>query len=134
MKMIVVVSPFRETKERSREAHLAHAKLLCRRLALAGNSVFASHVSYPLFLDEDSPAERRLGLDLECEHIRRCDELAVWDVWGISSGMQGSIDFAAQVNGRRGDGCPGCLTHDPIVIRYFSKGEVPEWDGLHSNR
>ena len=117
MKTVIVVSPFHETVERSRRYHTTFAKLLCHRAAKAGVTPFASHLFYPQFLNEDDPADRELGL--ACEHgwIDKCDELWIWNAWGISPGMQAAIDYV--------------LDHDlPVEMKLYTSGLIPEWNGL----
>ena len=112
MDPVIVISPFRETATRSRAEHLAHAKKLCELACRAGYAAFASHVFYPLFLDENSADDRALGLACEHAWITSCQELWIWDSWGISDGMREAIDFAHTW------GIPTC---------YFSHGEIPAW-------
>ena len=131
MKTVIVVSPFHETEQRSRHYHRTFAQLLCLRVAKAGAAPFASHLFYPQFLTEDDPADRELGL--ACEHgwIERCDELWIWDAWGISSGMQAAIDYARTINetGNQAMHCSYCRSL-PVKMRFYSQGDVPEWNGL----
>jgi hypothetical protein len=113
VKTIMVVSPFRASATRSRFQHLEHAKKLCELAARAGVAPFASHVFYPLFLDEDSERDREIGL--ECEHawLEWADQVWVWDDWGISSGMNRAIGKAQD--------------YQNIEVLYFSRGEIPAW-------
>ena len=130
MKLVVVVSPFREANGRSREEHRLHALRLCLLAARAGHAVFASHGFYPLFLDEDLPADRELGLAMEREVIARSDMLWIWDPWGLSSGMTGAIQFAKSENLRWAETQAKDYPtnrREPIAICYFSKDEVPAW-------
>lgn len=122
MKRVVVVSPFRASPSRSRKYHTVFAKLLCLAVAHAGHAPFASHLFYPAFLDDNDEVDRATGLACEHAWIERCDELWVWDHWGISQGMQAAIDHAEEWS-RPYD-------HKPIVILSFSKGEIPEWQDL----
>lgn len=128
MKRIAVISPFRETAERSRAEHFATAKLLCRAAALASCAPFASHVSYPLFLDEDSEEERALGLSCEHAYLETMEEAWIWDPWGISGGMKGAIEYVEKINrdGNPSGHCAHCA-HLQIKVKFFSKGEIPEW-------
>jgi hypothetical protein len=122
---VVVVSPFRESGKRTREYHKVLAHLLCYRLAHAGYIVFASHVFCPLFLDEDLAEDRANGLRIERGWIDVSDRLAVWDLWGLSSGMQGAVEYAEKMNRiRRSPPFNG----RQITIDYVTHGEVPEWD------
>jgi peroxiredoxin len=94
VKTVMVISPFRASATRSRFQHLEHAKKLCALAARSGAAPFASHVFYPQFLNEDDDEDRQLGLDCEKVWIAGCNELWVWDAWGISDGMKSAILFA----------------------------------------
>lgn len=137
--LTIVVSPFREANGRSRQAHAHFARTLCNRLARAGYIVFASHVFCPEFLDEDVPEDRENGLRIERGIIARSDRLAVWDLWHMSSGMKGAVEYAAQLNKIRigeeerlwDEGIHGIVVPmKPIVVHYASRGEIPEWRDL----
>ena len=114
MKTVMVISPFRASANRTREQHLKHAKKLCELACRAGHAPFASHVFYPLFLDEDSERDREIGLGCEHAWLQLSDEIWVWDDWGISSGMKSAIGQAQD--------------YQNIEIRYFSRGEIPAWN------
>jgi hypothetical protein len=118
---VVVVSPFRASPERSRAEHGLFARQLCLRLAKGGFVPFASHLFAPLFLDDDVPEEREAGIAISKGWIERADWLAVWDLWGISTGMAAEIEWAEKMG---------------KAVRYASKGEIPEWHDLtrHSSR
>ena len=62
-----------------------------------GHTPIAVHLLYPQFLDDNSPVEREIGLQLGRNILRCCDEL--WAYGGrISAGMQAEI-AAAQDTG-----------------------------------
>ena len=137
--LVVVVSPYRAANGRSLQTHATRAKTLCLLLARANYVVFASHVFCTQFLDEFVPEDRENGLRIEREIIARADRLAVWDLWGMSSGMRGAVDWVAQLNRLRigeeerlwSEGVHGIVAHmKPIVVSYASRGEVPEWHEL----
>ena len=137
--LVVVVSPYRAANGRSRQAHGLFARTLLNRLARAGYLVFASHVFCTEFLDEDVAADRENGLRIERGIVARSDRLAVWDLWGMSSGMKGAIDWAGELNKIRiaeeerlwAEGIHGIVSGmKPIIVSYASRGEVPEWADL----
>ncbi len=113
----VIESPFAASAERTQEEHRIHALKLCRAVALAhpGAFVFASHVYVPLFLFENRPVERAMGIEMQIT-VRRLaldsnlGRILVWDDWGISSGMAKGL-------------CG-------VPAFYHTRGEVPEWDHL----
>jgi hypothetical protein len=130
-KATIVISPYRATPARSVGAHVARAEALCLLLARAGVPTFASHLYATQFLDDANPQEREAGIAISKCWIARADRLAVWDPWGISPGMAAEIAWAEELNEglKAGNGAPALLIHAPIQIHYFTRGEVPEWDG-----
>lgn len=126
MKISVVISPFKAVEGRSRTFHAAFAKLLCLKLAQNGLAPYAPHLFCPQFLDDDLPQDRDLGIEIGKTIIERAGELCVWDAWGISSGMAHEIAWGMEVDKERAVAtwCP------PLRIRYFSRGEIPEWNAV----
>jgi hypothetical protein len=130
-KATIVISPYRAANGRSVGAHVERAEALCLLLARAGVPTFASHLYATRFLDDADPTEREAGIAISKCWIARADRLAVWDPWGISSGMAAEIAWAEVLNEgwKVGGGLPAPLIHAPIQIHYFTSGEVPEWNG-----
>ena len=73
------------------------AEKLCRVIALAGCVPFAPHLFYTRFLDDDDPAERRLGITLGLSFMAACDEVWVYARDGISSGMKMELEHAVRL-------------------------------------
>src|SRR3990172_8144928 len=130
-KATIVISPYRAANGRSVEQHVRHAEGLCLLLARAGVPTFASHLYATRFLDDANPVEREAGIAISKCWIARADRLAVWDPWGISSGMAAEIAWAEALNeDRRADELARFPLHRaPIQIHYFTRAEVPEWSG-----
>lgn len=142
-----VISPLRARNGRTRAEHEAHAKLLCQRLARAGWAVYAGHLACPLFLDEDVESDRNLGIEINLAWIERSDRICIWDPWGVAGGMITEIEHAEKMNAERvirdvsRDPASGEILVRPsgfhlraILIHKFTRGEVPEWADLHSQR
>jgi hypothetical protein len=130
-KATIVISPLRAANGRSVGAHVERAEALCLLLARAGVPTFASHLYATRFLDDAVLEEREAGIAISKCWIARADRLAVWDPWGISSGMAAEIAWAEALNeDRRADELARFPLHRaPIQIHYFTSGEVPEWNG-----
>jgi hypothetical protein len=131
-KATIVISPYRAANGRSVGAHVERAEALCLLLARAGVPTFASHLYATRFLDDANPPEREAGIAISKCWIARANRLAVWDPWGISSGMAAEIAWAEALNeDRRADELarPRLFIRAPIQIHYFTSGEVPEWSG-----
>lgn len=85
------------------EANKKKANEYCARAAKAGAVPLAPHTIFTQYLDDNIPSQRRQGLEMGLELLRRCEEL--WVCGGvISEGMRGEIAFAKEHG---------------IAIRYF---------------
>ena len=73
-----------------------NAKRYCRFVTKQKRIPFASHLIYPLFLKDDSPKERELGLLFGLVWLALCDE--VW-CFGteLSTGMQAEVHEAKRL-------------------------------------
>ena len=105
---IFICSPFAgDTK-----ANLENARRYLKFAVDKGAIPFAPHLLYPQVMDDQDPAQRKLGLFFGLVWLRKCDE--VW-VFGktISSGMRAEIDKASKHR---------------IPVRYFTQNceEVQE--------
>lgn len=123
--LVVVISPLRASATRSFERHMQFAKLLCVAAKDAGFLPFASHLYGPTFLDDDVPSDRDVGLKIGRAILRRANEVWVWDLWGISSGMRGDIDEVEEAN--RIIVVAGLPL---IALKYMSRNEVSAWEHL----
>jgi hypothetical protein len=130
-KATIVISPYRAANGRSIGAHVERAEALCLLLARAGVPTFASHLYATAFLNDADPVEREAGIAISKCWIARADRLAVWDPWGISSGMGAEIAWAEELNDEWADDDKrdALFIREPIQIHYFTSAEVPEWNG-----
>lgn len=126
---VVVVSPLRASPQRTMEIHERFARRLCRVLSRHGYATYAGHLYCTQFLDEFEPADRQAGIETNLVWIERSDIVMVWDTWGISTGMAAEIEYARFCNARRIED-HGAELRSLISIRYFTKGEIPEWTDL----
>ena len=86
---VYICSPFRgDTK-----TNTANAIKYCRFALKCGKFPIATHIWFPLFMDDDNPDERQLALKIGLWLLRQCGE--VW-VFGdrISEGMAAEIKTA----------------------------------------
>ncbi|MCL2072071.1 MAG: DUF4406 domain-containing protein [Oscillospiraceae bacterium] len=72
------------------ETNVKNARRYCQFVAECGFNPIASHLLYPQFLDDNSPQERQLGLELGLDLLRVCDELWCFGE-RISNGMKDEI-------------------------------------------
>lgn len=124
MKRIFVCSPLRprlpesfqgSERERSEEltkifeANKNRAREYCRRVVLAGHLPYAPHLFFTQFLDEFSPRERALGIEMGIIELKACDELWYWD--HPTEGMKKEIKF--------------CHAHGIRVVHWVGNAPVP---------
>lgn len=94
MKPVLIVSPYAgET-----DANIAYAKQCLSDSINHGEAPFASHLLYPLVLDDNRTIERGLGLRMElCWLESARPHVVVYTDRGLSSGMEQTISHAAQL-------------------------------------
>lgn len=93
MKFVYICSPLRGDVERN----IRRANGYCRFVVKEGVLPLAPHAIFTSFLDDTISEERRKGMTLGLELLKRCNE--VW-VFGekITEGMQSEIKAAVELN------------------------------------
>lgn len=86
------------------EKNTKNAKRYCIHVINEGGIPIAPHLLFPQFLDDNVPAQRKLGLDLGLELLDRSDE--IWVFGDISAGMRAEINRAEELK---------------LPIRWFDK-------------
>ena len=74
-------------------ANTEKAKQYCRFALEQGQIPLAPHLMFPLFMNDDDPAERELAIFMDVILLGKCDELWVFGD-SISDGMAVEIDIA----------------------------------------
>ena len=105
--IVIIESPYAGDVERN----LRYVRAAMRDSLLRGEAPYASHALYtqPGVLDDDNPAERRLGMDGAAPYRKRADCTAFYTDLGTSSGIEDGLELAEH--------------HHPIVRR-----SIPDWD------
>lgn len=93
MPKVYICSPFAGNTE----ANARKAKRYCAFAVRQGFIPFASHLFFPLFLSDDDPKERELGLFMGMVYLDGCRECWVFGET-ISSGMSAEIERANKRN------------------------------------
>ncbi|MDD1770974.1 MAG: hypothetical protein LUO79_07805 [Methanomassiliicoccales archaeon] len=83
MKRVVIESPLAGAFARNQR----YAKLAMIDCIRRGEAPFASHVLYPLLLNDATPEDRRLGMECGFAWAGQADLCAVYVDLGVSSGM-----------------------------------------------
>lgn len=100
MKLVFICSPYAGDIERNTRK----AQGYCRFAYIKGSIPFAPHLHNPQFLDEDIPEERKVGIELGIELLKRSDEL--WCFGNkLTDGMRAELRFAIK---------------NDIPVRYFT--------------
>jgi hypothetical protein len=92
--LVIIESPFSGATEREMEKNISYAQDCLAHSIAQGEAPFASHLLYPQVLEDDTPAERRLGMTLGWEWMALADRVAVYCDRGISQGMKDGMDEA----------------------------------------
>mgnify|MGYP001339487895 CR=1 FL=1 len=94
MKLIFVCSPFRNPDPAEVVSNEDYARAACLKLTRCGLNPVAPHLLYPHYLHDDVEEERKLGLALARDLLKRCDEIHVFTGRGVSEGMAAEIKLA----------------------------------------
>lgn len=70
---------------------------LCRMAVNENKAPIAPHLLYPRFLREYESDDRELGIQCGLKYLEVCDEVWVYDAYGISSGMAREIEYALDI-------------------------------------
>lgn len=92
--LIFICSPYRGDVETNTQ----NARRYCRFAIEQGGTPFAPHLLFTQFLNDDDPIERRAGLCLGVEMLKRCDEL--WAFGQPTEGMALEIQEAKRLGVR----------------------------------
>lgn len=89
MRLVLIESPYAGNVARNIE----YARAAMRDCLMRGEAPFASHLLYTQdgVLNDDIPAQRRLGIEAGLAWGRMADATVVYDDLGISSGMKAGI-------------------------------------------
>ncbi len=103
LKKVFICSPFRpvgatrEDRDKDWKQNIGLAKQACRYAVEKGYVPYAPHLYFPLFLSEEDPTEREMGIIMGLSWLLRCDEIWVCGM-RISEGMSREIAQAKEWN------------------------------------
>jgi len=87
MKKIFLCTPYAGDVK----ANVKNACSIARQISAAGHAVFAPHLIYPHFLDDDNTDERWAGMKMGQAFLKVCNELWYWSPGEMSDGMKAEI-------------------------------------------
>ena len=99
-KIVYICSPFRGDYKKNTDRAIKY----CQFAEKKGCVPMAPHLFFPLFLSDDDPIDRAIGMSMGKMMLKDCDEIWVFGAT-ISEGMKEEIAVAVQ-------------THIPI--KYFA--------------
>lgn len=88
-KVIYVASPLRGDYEKNMEK----ARRYCKVVIDKGHIPYAPHLLFTQFMDDTIPEERKAGMAMGIEMLKKCDELWAFGKT-ISEGMAAEIELA----------------------------------------
>lgn len=94
---VYICSRYRSSRPSEFELYQQYTKRVSREVALAGHTVIASHLFYPLFLDDSDATEREIGMKACLDLLEMCDVVLVNTKYGISEGMSREIEHAEKI-------------------------------------
>ena len=109
MRRVFICSPYRPIEGYSTQANIDLAKVLCKAALDAGYAAFAPHFFYPLMLNDGVEMEREKGIAAGISWLGMADEMWIWNVDGISPGMEKEIHRARKFS------IPPKLVHMPAA-------------------
>lgn len=94
---VFVCSPYRNADAHIRAWNVAMAEKICNGLSREGFAVFASHLFYTRFLNDELEAERAAGIESGLRFLQACDFLVAY-ANTPSAGMRAEITAAERLD------------------------------------
>ena len=92
MRLVIIESPLAASTHLTQEQNVVYAKLALFDSILRGEAPLASHLLYPLVLDDTVPSERDIGKHMGWEWFRAATLIAFYTDLGMSPGMTEALD------------------------------------------
>lgn len=92
MRRVVIESPYNG----NRHLHEAYAREAMKDSLARGEAPFASHLLYTQVLDDDTFADRKLGMEAGFEWAQAAEAVVVYMDLGLSAGMAAGVARAAR--------------------------------------
>lgn len=97
MRKVYICSPYRATDSAELDRNIEYAQLLTRQALDAGLAPITPHLYLTQCTNEDKPEERAAALAAGLELLKCCDFVIVGTKYGVSEGMSGEIETAAEM-------------------------------------
>ena len=93
MKVIYVASPLSGNMELNQK----RARVYCKYVKDKGFVPYAPHLLFTQFMNDEQEEDRKQAIIMNAEMLSRCDELWVFNDFGISKGMRAEIILADEL-------------------------------------
>ena len=97
MNRVIIESPFSASNGRTLTQNIQYARLCALDCVRRGEAPYASHLIMTQFLDDSVPEERRLGMEVGFTWGEAADIVAVYEDFGVSSGMKMGVANATRL-------------------------------------
>lgn len=97
-KLVILESPFAGPTLAHIQTNLEYARKAGKECAFRHESILASHLLFPQFLDDHNPAERDLGIGLGLDWRKHADYSVFYIDLGWSGGMKAALNSAVERN------------------------------------
>lgn len=87
MRLVIIESPYADAVDE----HVAYARKAMLDSLARGEAPLASHLLYTQILDDKDDTQRRLGMAAGFAWTAKAEVVAVYDDYGVSSGMARGI-------------------------------------------
>lgn len=94
MRRVVILSPYRGDIPKN----LEYLRRCLNDSVRRHEAPFASHILYPIVLNDSIPEQRSKGFECEAAWLGAADAVVVYDDLGISTGMALTIKKAEELN------------------------------------
>jgi hypothetical protein len=94
MKTYFVCSPYRSCDPTVTDENIKYARYCCNQIACCGHNPIAPHLLCTQFFDDSNDAQRKAGLRLSNDWLKKSDVVAVFTARGVSQGMSAEIKLA----------------------------------------
>lgn len=96
MRLVIIESPYAAPTAAGIASNVDYAKCCVNDSLARGESPIASHLLFtqPGLLDDETPEDRRTGIDAGHAWMKVCDAVVVYRDHGVSPGMKAGIRVA----------------------------------------
>lgn len=91
MKRVIIESPYHDDNTVEMQENMNYARAVCLDAVQRGEVPFASHLFFTLFLDDQDPAQRKLGIEMGYDFWEKANLIVFYMDRGMSPGMKEAL-------------------------------------------